>query len=179
MTPTAFTGKAVRLAFVGRIIQDKGGDGFLKLVEMAEFPRIDSITIFGEGPERSNLERKYQRLTAGGKIVFAGNLQHGRLLSLLLEHDALVIPSIWYENAPLIIVEAAMLGLPILAHDIGSIAAFGDEIGNKILYKNNMASLTESMDKLVEQRRTRREPYDVSAYDAQRYADSVRMIMRL
>ena len=72
-----------------------------------------------------------------------------------------------------------MLGLPILAHDIGSLGSFGDEIGNEFLYSHNTLSLSEAMGRMVTHLRVRRRPYDVTAYDAERCRASLRDIMNL
>lgn len=177
MLPTVFDADAIKLAFVGRIVRDKGLDGFLELAEGAGFPQIETITIFGEGEERPRLEQKYRPLITTGKLGFAGNLPHNRLFPALRRCDAVVLPSIWYENAPLVVVEAAMLGLPILVHDIGSLTTFANETGNKILYQNSRHSLEDAMRKLISHRRTRSKPYDVGAFDAARYVETLRKTM--
>ncbi len=41
---------------------------------------------------------------------------------MLVELDALVVPSVWYENAPLVISEAFAAGLPVVASRLGGMA---------------------------------------------------------
>jgi glycosyltransferase involved in cell wall biosynthesis len=52
---------------------------------------------------------------------------HGRyrpqdLPSLMADVDWVVVPSIWYENAPLVIQEAFQHGKPVICSDIGGMA---------------------------------------------------------
>ncbi len=100
-------------------------------------------------------------------------------LDRLREHDALVLPSVWAENAPLVIVEAAMIGLPVLVHDIGSLSSFGDEIGNKIRYARNGASLAHALDALRAHLREPRRRYDWSLYTRRHYADRLAALLEL
>lgn len=177
--PAAFGGGPVKLAYAGRISQEKGLDQFIALAEASDFRGIGHLTIFGDGQERARLVLKYAHLIRAGKIMFAGKLAHDRLFPALREHDALVLPSIWYENAPLIVIEAAALGLPVLAHGIGSLVSFADEVGNKILYQNEVGSFAKAMDRLTAHLRAARQPYNVSMFSPEQYAGRLRAIMRL
>ncbi len=167
------------LAFVGRIDPEKGLDEFLELARASRFERIASVTVYGDGGQRALLERKYAALIAAGQLRFAGRLDHARLFVALREHDALVLPSVWAENAPLVIVEAAMIGLPVLVHDIGSLSSFGDEIGNKIRYAHNGASLAHALDALRAHLREPRRRYDWSLYTRRHYADRLAALLEL
>ncbi len=58
---------------------------------------------------------------AGGDVTFAGYVSGERLHQLIGEAKALVLPSEWYENAPISILEAYALGVPVIGADIGGI----------------------------------------------------------
>jgi glycosyltransferase involved in cell wall biosynthesis len=172
-----FLGDKVKLAFVGRIIRDKGLDGFIDLARDCCFPGIDSLTVFGDGDERRGLERKYASLIESGKLIFAGRLSHETLFLSLREHHALVVPSVWYENAPLVAIEAGALGLPILAHNIGSLSTFGDEIGNKILYESTGAGLISAMDRLHAHIRDPKITYNLEPFSPGQYRRRLAEVM--
>ncbi len=57
----------------------------------------------------------------GGDVTFAGYVSGERLHRLIGEAKALVLPSEWYENAPISILEAYALGVPVIGADIGGI----------------------------------------------------------
>ncbi|ALX13448.1 glycosyl transferase [Burkholderia cepacia JBK9] len=158
------------LAYVGRLDAEKGIHEFIELARQTDFRRIGSLTLYGDGTQRAQLETRHQDLVQAGRLRFAGRLGHGELFHALRAHDALVLPSVWAENAPLVVVEAATLGLPVLAHEIGSLATFGSEIGNKILYRNSPAGLTSALGELNRHLRTAGRHYDCSAYTTSRYA---------
>ncbi|MBN3781895.1 glycosyltransferase [Burkholderia sp. Ac-20345] len=158
------------LAYVGRLDPEKGIHEFIELARRTDFRRIGSLTLYGDGLLRAELEARHQDLVQAERLRFAGRLGHDALFHALRAHDALVLPSVWAENAPLVMVEAATLGLPVLAHEIGSLSTFGSEIGNKILYRNSPAGLTGALDELNRHLRTAGRHYDCSAYTPAHYA---------
>ncbi|VWB09080.1 glycosyltransferase family 4 protein [Burkholderia lata] len=158
------------LAYVGRLDPEKGIHEFIELARRTDFRRIGSLTLYGDGLLRAELEARHQDLVQSERLRFAGRLGHDALFHALRAHDALVLPSVWAENAPLVMVEAATLGLPVLAHEIGSLSTFGSEIGNKILYRNSPAGLTGALDELNRHLRTAGRHYDCSAYTPAHYA---------
>ena len=59
--------------------------------------------------------------------MLGGELERERVPRLLCELDLLVVPSIWFENAPLVIHEALATGTPLLVSRIGGMAELVDE----------------------------------------------------
>jgi glycosyltransferase involved in cell wall biosynthesis len=55
-------------------------------------------------------------------VSLFGPYQHADLPALLRGVDWMVIPSTWWENSPLVIQEARVVGVPILASNIGGMA---------------------------------------------------------
>lgn len=175
--PKPARGDFLDLAFVGRLEADKGLAQFLALMNESAGDAIASLTVYGDGSERSNLEKHHSTLVESGRLRFAGRLDHATLFAALPTHDALVLPSIWVENAPLVIVEAAMLGLPALVHDIGSLSTFGDEIGNKIRYRNTSADFARALTELRAHLDKENRHYDWSRYSVECYASSLYAVL--
>ena len=57
-----------------------------------------------------------------GTVRLHGRYTAAELPSLMAEVDWVVVPSIWYENAPLVIQEAFQHGKPVICSDIGGMA---------------------------------------------------------
>jgi glycosyltransferase involved in cell wall biosynthesis len=57
-----------------------------------------------------------------GRVHFAGPYKAGELYRLMAEVDWVVVPSIWWENSPLVIQEALAHRRPVLCSDIGGMA---------------------------------------------------------
>ena len=59
---------------------------------------------------------------AGASVTFAGPYTAAQLPALMTDVDWVVVPSIWWENSPLVIQEAFAHGRPVLCSDIGAMA---------------------------------------------------------
>jgi len=106
------------VAYVGRLSSEKG----LKyLLASAEILSDIHFKIVGSGPELMQLESKVneKKLT---NVEFVGQKTGAELESLITGARLLVLPSIWYENAPLSILEAKARGKIVVASDIGGIS---------------------------------------------------------
>jgi len=57
-------------------------------------------------------------------VHFAGKLPNSRIKEVLSHTDVLVVPSVWFENSPVVILEALASGTPVLGSDIGGIPEF-------------------------------------------------------
>lgn len=168
------------LAFVGRVVREKGLAEFIALASSIDFSRIERIGVFGDGADREEIERRYAPLVGSGKLVFFGNLPQDRLFSELRRFaDAIVLPSVGVEVAPLVIVEAAMLGLPTLIREGAHRLDFGNAVGSKITYRNDAQSLRAALDELAVHLATPERRYDVSAFLPQCYAERLAHIMRM
>lgn len=69
---------------------------------------------------RQRLQAKLAAL--GDSVEFLGPYRNQAALRLMADCDAVIIPSVWWENAPLVIQEARLAGVPIIASRIGGIA---------------------------------------------------------
>jgi glycosyltransferase involved in cell wall biosynthesis len=57
----------------------------------------------------------------GGEVEFTGYLSGAALRAAVTAARAVVIPSEWYENAPISVMEASALARPIIGADVGGI----------------------------------------------------------
>jgi glycosyltransferase involved in cell wall biosynthesis len=103
------------LLYFGRLALEKGVG---TLIRAASAARV-RIKIAGTGPEEKTL--RALALEAGADIEFLGYQSGERLHSLIADARAVVLPSEWYENAPMSVLEAYALGKPVIGADIGGI----------------------------------------------------------
>jgi len=59
---------------------------------------------------------------AGDRVRFYGSYRSAELPGLMKDVDWMIIPSIWWENSPVVIQEAFLHGRPIIASNIGGMA---------------------------------------------------------
>ncbi|WDZ79453.1 glycosyltransferase family 4 protein (plasmid) [Ensifer adhaerens] len=101
--------------FAGRLAPEKG---LGTLIRAAAASR-QRLVIAGTGPEEAMLRRLVEQ--TGADVTFAGYLSGQALHRLIGEARALVLPSEWYENAPISVLEAYALGRPVVGAAIGGI----------------------------------------------------------
>jgi glycosyltransferase involved in cell wall biosynthesis len=109
--------KHIVLGCVGRLTEQKAQDVLLNaLARLIE--RLPELRLFmaGEGRSRASLERQVSSLGLGDRVRFLGlRRDRGTLYSAM---DVFVLPSRW-EGLSLALVEAAGLGLPLVATNVG------------------------------------------------------------
>src|SRR3984957_18838504 len=101
--------------YLGRLVPEKG---VATLIRAAAQARV-RLRIIGTGPEEAALRQLAAEL--GGEVEFTGYLAGPALLAAVSSARAVVVPSEWYENAPISVMEASALGRVVIGADIGGI----------------------------------------------------------
>lgn len=101
--------------FAGRLAPEKGITTLIRAAASAG----KRVIIAGTGPDEAELKALATSLDA--PVTFVGHLSGDALFSLIGRSKALVLPSEWYENAPISILEAYALGRPVIGAEIGGI----------------------------------------------------------
>lgn len=113
----------VRFGFVGSLVWYKGGATMLEaLRRLAGKPC--TLSIFGDFKPESDPHHAELKALAGPNVVFRGRFDNAKLAEVYAEIDVLIVPSVWFENAPITIHEAHMLETPVVASNIGGMAEF-------------------------------------------------------
>ena len=99
------------LLFVGQISKKKNIQSILKAAAILKKKGLDFVLLLaGEGPDRSSLGRLADDLEIADRASFLGFIRNGdELRSLYTLSDLFVFPSI-YDNAPMVVREAAVNG---------------------------------------------------------------------
>ncbi|WFU51513.1 glycosyltransferase family 4 protein [Sinorhizobium terangae] len=125
----AQTGRRNRFAYFGQMTPFKGIDVLIDAVSRVpqEIWGEDScLMIFGGNLERqpTEFQDRIKKLIdeAGRRVRFYGAYQNGDMPRLMRSVDWVVLPSIWWENSPVVIQEALHHRRPIICSDIGGMA---------------------------------------------------------
>lgn len=100
------------------------GKGLLTLIETANLlhnkDKGAEVKIIGDGPLRKILEDAV-RDTAIDNVRFLGYLGREKLFNEVKKSIAVIIPSEWYENNPMAVIEAFAMGKPVIGSRIAGI----------------------------------------------------------
>ena len=132
--------------FVGQITENKGPQ-----IAVSAFKKIKSddskLHIVGQGPYLNSLKK----LVKDDKRIIVHEYLKDEVLQRLYEKCSyFVLPSIWYENCPLVINEAMNQGLPVIASNIGGVPELIQDGYNGFLTEaGSPNSLTKTFEKLL------------------------------
>ena len=101
--------------YFGRLAPEKGVATLLHAVKKSGV----KLKIAGTGPEENSLFSLQKQLDAD--VEFMGYQSGEALHTLIQQAKAVVLPSEWYENAPMSLLESAAFGKPLIVADIGGI----------------------------------------------------------
>lgn len=87
-------GQPLRVIFVGRLVPYKGADMLIDAsADLVRAGRV-SVEIVGDGPERTELERRAAELGCSGGVTFTGWLDHAAVVERLRQAHVFGFPSI-------------------------------------------------------------------------------------
>lgn len=160
--------------YFGRLAPEKGVDTLIKAAVRTGI----HLKIAGTGPYEQALK---QLIPADcNTIEFLGFCQGDQLWSLIQHARAIVIPSQWYENAPISVLEAYASGKPVLGARIGGVPEMLKHGETGLLFESgNENSLAEQINtfqampnsKLVEMGRSGHH-FATTTFTAKRYLEN-------
>lgn len=119
--------------YIGRFSEEKGIQTLLQAVSQTDV----SIKLIGAGPLLEHLKEQYKD---NPKIEFLGFQNWNEIREILLYSQFMIIPSEWYENNPISVVEALSLGTPVLGANIGGIPELIEPYKNGLLFESRNVS---------------------------------------
>jgi glycosyltransferase involved in cell wall biosynthesis len=140
------TGETLTVGFVGSGYPHKGPQ---LLVEAAQLAGCDlRVRLHGEMP-RAFAER-LASLDRRGVVEFAGAFSHSELPEILAGLDAAVVPSLWWDCAPLVVAECLAARVPVVGANMGGIPDFVQHERNGLLFDGRSAgALAAALDRLA------------------------------
>jgi len=94
------------------------------------------LLIVGAGSLRDEIREYIKRKKLETKIVLLSWVEHSLLYHLLKDANALIMPSIWPENCPLIAIEALSVGTPIIVSNKGGLPEIAEKIDKGLIYSS-------------------------------------------
>ena len=150
-------GPALRLGFVGSLVEHKGLHVLLDALgrlDPALAVRLDVHGPAGTSAAGQAYHRTIAaRAAADPRIRLHGPFANDRAAAVLSSLDVLVVPSTWRENTPLVVYEAFAAGCPVVASDVDGIAEVVRHDVDGLLFPcGDAAALAACIQRIVDDR---------------------------
>ena len=127
--------------FIGRLSFEKGIETLIEAARTLPY----HLKIIGGGPLADILKEKAK----GANIEFTGYKEWPEIKEIVCKARFSVVPSEWYENNPLSVIEAQCLGTPVLGANIGGIPELIKEGVNGMCFESrNIMDLKNKIEKM-------------------------------
>lgn len=140
-----------RFGYFGQLNHYKGS---LVLLQAVSLLQDQGVTNFIVNINGANLEKQPQDFQddfhslhekVKDRVMLRGSYRQEDIEALMLENDWMVIPSIWWENSPVVIQEAFFYGRPVLGSNIGGTAEKIENRGGMSFSVSNPSGLAQLM----------------------------------
>lgn len=124
--------------YFGRLSKEKGIETLLKAHN--NLPNSFPLKIVGTGPLENDLRKEYLN------VEFLGYKSGEELNKLIANASFVVVPSEWYENCSMVVLESMAFGKPVIGSRIGGIPEQIEEGKTGFLFeRGNVEELTEKI----------------------------------
>ncbi len=142
------------MLYFGRLADEKG---LLTLLRAAKLYSNAPLYIVGDGPQRSELEIFVEENQLN-QVRFLGLKSGSELEAVVKQARAILVPSEWYDNSPLVIYESFAYGKPVICSEMGGMRELVDhgvnglhfQAGDAEALARHMAHLWENPERAVE-----------------------------
>ncbi len=146
-TASSVADKRGYILYLGRLSDEKGIKTLIKSLSL-----LDGVVlkVAGSGPAEEYLKNK--ALESGGvQVEFLGHIGGAEKQKIVAEALCTVVPSEWYENFPISVVESMSLGTPVVASKIGGLPDMIEHGVNGMLFEaGNHVDLANSIRSIIE-----------------------------
>ncbi len=105
------------IGFIGTLSPHKGCHILIQAFKQLNLPNL-SLKIYGNTKEFPDYFSELEMLVGDNRsIEFCGTFPNTQISEILNKLDTLVVPSLWYENTPLVVYSAFAAHCPVVASD--------------------------------------------------------------
>jgi glycosyltransferase involved in cell wall biosynthesis len=135
----------LKLLYIGQLERHKGVMNLIKALRLLKQDEF-FLTIAGRGTLNEQIKNTENILS---NFKFFGEYNEKERIELLKKHDLIIVPSLCFENAPMVILEAWQSGVPVLASNFGGISELIEENKNGWLFDpENLENLKEKLEEI-------------------------------
>ena len=140
----------IKIGFVGTVRPYKGPHVLLEALRYMKERDGVRVMIYGDMGADPPYSEHLRGLAKGMDVSFPGRFEEADKPGTYNKINALVIPSIWYENSPVTIHEAFAAGTPVIASELGGIGELVEDGVNGMLFEaGNVRELAGCLERFV------------------------------
>lgn len=149
----------IDITYVGTLGKHKGVHTLISAFKEIEDDNV-RLNIIGKGYD----EEEFKELAKNDKrIIFHGFIDNSEISRFYEKSNVIVIPSICYDNSPLVIYESFSMATPVIGSNIGGIPELIEDNVNGYLFEpENVSSLKEKLLKIIKNKEILKELEDNS-----------------
>ena len=122
--------------FLGMLEKHKGVLNLLELFKEQRHNLNAKLVIAGGGSLSPYIREYIEKNSLSNSISFLGFVDYSTKYSLYANALAVIIPSIWPENAPLVALEALSVGTPVITSSQGGLPEITEKVDKKLIFDN-------------------------------------------
>lgn len=140
---------AVTVGYLSTLIPHKGADVLIDAFNKANLENI-RLKIYGHYfGEKNYYEKLKSKVNKNSDVQFYGEYKFEELPQILDDIDIVVVPSIWWENSPLILLGALAHKIPVIVSDLGGLTEMIKDGENGFTFEaGNIESLAQVLFKI-------------------------------
>jgi glycosyltransferase involved in cell wall biosynthesis len=114
-------GDFLTFCYAGTLSPHKGVHILLAAFQKVKATNI-KLKVYGSGPNESFVCELKDMAARDERVEFSGVFSQGDAGNVYSNADVVIVPSLWYENYPLVLHEALACNVPVIASDAGGMA---------------------------------------------------------
>jgi glycosyltransferase involved in cell wall biosynthesis len=142
--------RKLRLGFIGQIAPHKGVHLLIEALGRCGRDNL-SLTIWGPQNQAPAYNERLRAQAQALPVTFRGTIPRSELVDAFRAIDVLVIPSTWYENSPLILLQALATHTPPVVSDVSGMTEFVEHGRNGFHFeRGNVDSLVRVLQTIAD-----------------------------
>ena len=117
-------GPTLHAVYMGSLVQHKGLDVLIDAFNQLTDVPVE-LAIYGNISSNRWVKEYVRTLRSRNqnpRVIFKGQFPNQDVARVLADADVAIVPSTWYENCPMVILEAQYAGRPVICSNVGGMA---------------------------------------------------------
>ena len=143
----------IRFGYIGQISEHKGVHVLINAYKNANLYDKSELVIWGDlSRDPSYINQLSDDIDDCNQIILRGPFSRDQLPEVFSDIDVLVVPSLWYENAPLVIREAFATKTPVITTNLGGMAeAVKHDVNGLLFERGNIDDLANQLQRITDE----------------------------